>query len=88
MSRLVFFDSDGNEVFDDGDTRVTIPQITTNADRIRAMSDEELAEWIERIRVLCAIDACGQACPLKDVCYSMAEEPTETLDWLRQEVKE
>ena len=59
----------------------------TNADRIRSMTDEELAEWIERIRVLCANDACGQACPLKEICYSMAESPIETLDWLKQEVE-
>ena len=63
----------------------TIGKPQTNADRIRAMSDEELAEWIERIRMLCANDACGRACPLVDICYSKAVEPTETLDWLKEE---
>lgn len=60
----------------------------TNADRIRAMTDEDLAEWIERIRVLCANDGCGRACSLYEICYSMAIEPVETLDWLKQEVDE
>ena len=60
----------------------------TNADRIRSMTDEELAEWIERIRMLCANDGCGRACPLYEICYSMAIEPVETLDWLKQEAKE
>ena len=57
----------------------------TNADRIRAMTDEELAEFLERIRVLCGNDFCGMACPLYHVCYSRANEPAEVLDWLRQE---
>ena len=59
----------------------------TKADRIRSMTDEKLAEWIERIRMLCANDACGRACPLIDICYSKAVEPTETLDWLREEAE-
>ena len=59
----------------------------TNADRIRAMSDEELAEWVERIRVLCANEYCGKACPLFEICMSSAEKPTEVLDWLRQEAQ-
>jgi hypothetical protein len=60
----------------------------TNGDRIRKMTDEELAEWIERIRMLCANDACGNACPLVDICYSKAKTQTETLDWLKQEATE
>lgn len=57
----------------------------TNADRIRSMSDEELAEWLERIRLCCATDLCGRSCPLKDICYSKADTPTKTIDWLKQE---
>ena len=37
----------------------------TNADRIRAMSDEELAEW------LCSIstaECCDRSCPARDMC--------------------
>lgn len=37
----------------------------THADRIRAMSDEELAEW------LCSLmtaECCDQRCPARDIC--------------------
>ena len=60
----------------------------TNADRIRAMTDEELAAWLERIRLCCAADLCGRSCPFVKVCYSNAEQPIETLDWLRQEAND
>ena len=62
-------------------------QAATKADRIRAMSDEELAGWLERIRLCCSTDLCGRNCPFAEVCYSSAEAPKETLDWLRQEGK-
>jgi hypothetical protein len=55
----------------------------TNANRIRAMSDEELAQWIENIRMCCANDLCGRICPLAEVCYANAEAPKETIDWLK-----
>lgn len=64
----------------------TIGKPKTNADRIRAMTDEELAEWLERIRLCCATDLCGRSCPFSEVCYSNAEAPKETLDWLKEEV--
>lgn len=57
----------------------------TNADRIRSMSDEELAKWLERIRLCCSTDSCGRICPFVEICYSSAEAPKETLDWLKQE---
>ncbi len=60
----------------------------TNADSIRSMTDEELAEWLERIRLCCTTDLCGRSCPLVEICYSNAEAPKETLDWLRQEAEE
>lgn len=53
----------------------------TNADRIRNMSDEELAEWIN------TKDACGQcAYELESLCM---EEPCTNgiLKWLQSEVK-
>lgn len=58
----------------------------TNADKIRSMTDEELAGWLERIRLCCATDLCGRNCPFAEVCYSSAAAPKETLDWLKQEV--
>jgi hypothetical protein len=60
----------------------------SHADRIRAMTDEELAGWLERIRLCCATDLCGRSCPFAGVCYSDAEAPKETLDWLREEAKD
>ena len=59
----------------------------TNADRIRAMTDEELAKWLERIRLCCSTDLCGRQCPFVEVCYSSAEAPKETLDWLKEEAE-
>ena len=52
-----------------------IPQ--TNADRIRAMSDEELVRWV-------GLDSCPKdaVCPLPVNCEKC------WLDWLRQPVKD
>lgn len=47
----------------------------TNADRIRAMTDEELAKWIAR-----QTTAAGQIVP--------DEEYKFWLDWLKQEVED
>lgn len=40
-------------------------EVITNADKIRAMSDEELAEWICS---LMTADCCDQRCPARDIC--------------------
>lgn len=37
----------------------------TNADRIHAMTDEELAEWVKLI--VCKYRSCGN-CPMSDWC--------------------
>lgn len=37
----------------------------TNADRIRAMTDEELAKWICSIMTA---ECCDQRCPARDIC--------------------
>ena len=57
--------------------------IRTNADRIRAMSDEELAEWIAA-RIDCEV------CPVShDEPISGTEEcHKRIIDWLQQEVEE
>ena len=59
------------------------PQATppkTNADRIRSMSDEELAEWLEH-HVSCS------RCPLLEKCVSYT--CSENLQaWLKEEVSE
>lgn len=41
------------------------PDIITNADRIRAMSDEELAEWMCS---LMTAECCDQRCPARNIC--------------------
>ena len=59
-----------------------VPKKKTNADRIRAMSDEELAEFLERIRktgfngLCCNDDLCdsdGCDCCMEDWLQSEAE---------------
>lgn len=41
------------------------PKPQTNADRIHAMTDEELAEWVKLI--VCKYRSCGN-CPMSDWC--------------------
>lgn len=51
--------------------------IKTNSDRIRAMSDEEMAEWIY-------LTVGFRDCPIReDRCFEDCEN--RWLDWLRQE---
>jgi hypothetical protein len=52
------------------------PNYTTNADRIRAMSDEELAEWV----------TCPQYYGNKMVCDTSCVACC--LEWLKQPAKE
>ena len=49
----------------------------TNADRIRAMSDEELAEFITNT------DFCELTCGLEHVCDGQCKIPV--LNWLKRE---
>lgn len=53
----------------------------TNADRIRAMTDEELAEWIVAIIAQETIYAANKV-PTPDYAIEMRQR---WLDWLRQE---
>ena len=53
--------------------------INTNADKIRAMSDEELAKVMERML----------GCPITGDCKKMSEDCNDCwLDWLRQPAEE
>ena len=53
----------------------------TNADRIRGMTDEELAEWIKLM--VCKYRSCGN-CPMSDWC-----EPDKGIaEWLKAPVEE
>ena len=59
-------------------------RVQTNADRIRAMSDEELAAFIEGESWMCGTyDSCDE-CPMRKtrgICFSVVE-------WLKQSVKD
>lgn len=60
-------------------------RLITNADRIRAMSDEELADWLRNIRFSwkCVPRDNGNRCAdFKDDCKAC------WFDWLRQEADE
>lgn len=56
----------------------------TNADRLRAMSDAEIADF------LCDIGECDRRCPAKigDCIFSDSNCRSAWLDWLKQEVKD
>lgn len=64
------------------------PDIITNADRIRAMSDEELAEFLENVHN----SPCETCCDNLYWCRrNNAPEPAcknHFADWLRQPVEE
>ena len=56
--------------------------VTTNADRIRAMANDELAIWLcENIKV------CAE-CIAEEFCKPTGEQANGMLEWLKQEVKE
>ncbi len=56
------------------------PKVMTNADRIRAMSDEELAEWLAC--PICKHASCKKTCPV----ILLDADPCEMqiLGWLQQ----
>ena len=58
------------------------PDCLTNADRIRAMSDEELA----RVMVMCCVDCIAKPCKLHN--HSSYDCREHIKNWLRQPVKE
>lgn len=53
----------------------------TNADRIRAMTDEELMEWMAD-----HVD-CGEACPAFHICRRTPMEDMDCKDWLLKWLK-
>ena len=55
--------------------------VLTNADRIRAMSDEELADWLQRLDCM--------ECPAALNCLNMHKTCNRLLlEWLKQPVEE
>ena len=61
----------------------------TNADRIRTMSDEELAELLEKISRTCIVNFMGYAdkdCDLDIIsCKACGAKAPTILDWLQSE---
>ena len=57
------------------------PVPMTNADRIRAMSDEELAVWLCG---LFSVFTCYTHCPGFDLCNDSDEESNGLKKWLQQ----
>lgn len=57
------------------------PPVETNADLIRTMTDEELAEWFGKIQYDTAYYCAGEG-------QQKYPYPDGWLDWLRQEAKE
>lgn len=56
------------------------PKPQTNADRIRAMTDEELAEYMCRPQRVCPVDDCEEC--YADNCRKCI------LEWLKKEVED
>lgn len=59
-------------------------KVTTNADRIRSMTDEELAEFLDRWE-LGDIDYSKTFCDLCEGQYDCHDDCL--MDWLKEEVK-
>lgn len=57
--------------------------VTTNADKIRGMTDEELAEFFEKLEVVCDM------CAFKVGCCNIAPDNCKSglLKWLQSEVE-
>ena len=88
MSRSGTYDPEYGFIPDEDVPQEPKPQ--TNADRIRAMTGEDLAEWIADIlhchgRLYANRDAyeCPSECPLWNCCK---EPPGSISGWLKQEV--
>lgn len=62
-----------------------VPQ--TNADRIRAMTDEELAEWMETNVTCCSCPVDLDACHNFEISGELSCEEI-LLDWLKAPVEE
>lgn len=63
----------------------------TNADRIRNMSDEELAEFIQKIKTTCFVDFIGYAnkdCEQDKIsCKDCQAKAPTILEWLQSEAE-
>ena len=63
------------------------PKVMTNADRIRAMSDEELAVFIRAVIMAedCPVTGCDcDKCFFKDPCFNGLKWHGKETEWLKQ----
>lgn len=80
------------EEYNNCSTNISTDKSTTNADRIRSMSDEELAKFIRAVECCSRYSAdCGfPFCPSMEgnLCNGIKEKTEQyILDWLQSEVK-
>ena len=59
----------------------------TQADRIRSMDDEELAEFIDKVSGTCLVDALGGKSECNTECRVCKIKFGSILDWLQSEVE-
>lgn len=87
----VYFEKDGKcrKFSDENTTSYCVmgpcpDETPTNADRIRTMTDEELATMLKEYK------DCGKGCIMSSGkhCYQICEETSVLLKWLQQPAKE
>lgn len=66
-------------------------KVTTNADRIRNMSDEELAEFMQKMEYNCLVEFIGykdKGCGRNEIsCKDCRAKAPTILDWLQSEAE-
>ena len=77
MGRIVYYDSRGNEI----DPPKAEPDKMTNSDRVRSMTDEQLAEK------LVGFDCSYPSCPCRLRICSEEGCFEAWLDWMKEEAK-
>ena len=73
----------------EGSSRCKYKKVRTHADRIRAMSDEELAKWLARTQYANMMEDAeifGAQLPFEEETLKGAEQ--ECLQWLKQPAEE
>ena len=102
MSRefpCIYFDKDGKcrKFSNDVDLSYCVmgpcpEQKPSNADRIRAMSDEELAVFLDDLTCLCVVcnehEGQNENCPISCLGHGRYCRPADIIKWLRQPAQE
>lgn len=81
MSRTMYYDEESKQFFSVDDEPIKEPYRFTNADKIRAMSDEELAEFMCHSVSPNGVANCS-ACEAAEFCRM---GHNGYLDWLKEE---